>query len=139
MADLSITPAQVLKSTGASTVTEDGTAGETFTAGQTAYLRSSDSRLMKAYNLGTSEQSSLRGIALHGAAAGQPLRLQTDGDLNIGAATTRQTFYMLSTTPGGICPQADVATTGKRLTYVGYARDVSGAFTILKANTGLIL
>jgi hypothetical protein len=106
MADLVITAANVAK--GSDATVENGTAGATVTAGQAVYLDTADGRLKLADNNGTGTRS-VRGVALHGAAAGQPLQIQRAGDITIGATMTAGAAYYLSATAGGIAPAADLA------------------------------
>lgn len=122
MSDLSITPASVLAGTNAEIVR--GTAGATITAGQAVYL---DTASTGEWLLADSDSATVIargsakfGIALNGAADGQPLAVQTGGSITIGATMTAGTALYLSDTPGGICPFADLAT-GDYVTLVGVA------------------
>lgn len=119
MADLSITAANVVAGSGARRTT--GTAGATITAGQAVYLDASDSKYKLAdNNSATAAVRSPDGIALHGAANGQPLTILTSGPVTIGATLTAGATYYLSDTPGGIAPAADLAT-GEYATIIGIA------------------
>lgn len=112
MADLSVTAANVLPS-GTNPVTADGVAGETITAGQAVYLDSTTRQYFKAdCDSATAAVRQAAGIALNGASAGQPLRIQTKGDIVIGATMTAGLAYFLSKTAGAICVYADVASGG---------------------------
>lgn len=104
--DLSITPAGVVPASGYSYV--DGIAGETITAGQTLYLKSSDLRYWKADSDASSATATLIGIALNGASAGQPVRVQTGGGIDPEATVTVGEIYVLSDTAGGIMPEGDL-------------------------------
>ncbi len=122
MADLSVTAANCLAGAGA--VTEDGVAGATITAGQACY-RDSDG----SYKLADADGSSAlirttRGIALNGASAGQPLRIQKQGEITLGATLTAGVTYYLSGTAGGICPIADVGNP-ERFAIIGIAKSTS--------------
>jgi len=112
MANLAITASQVNQIDGGQF---DGTAGETVTAGQVVYLKASDNRLWLATANASSvvALATVKGIALHGASAGQPLRIQTSGTIEVGAAATVVVgkTYVLSATAGAICPDADISTT----------------------------
>lgn len=122
MADLSITAANVAVSASAR-VNNTANAGETITAGMSVYLKAADGRWWKAQCDGVIAESGsgvLRGIALHGSLAGQPLAVMEAGDIVIGATVTVGTEYYVSATAGGICPVADLASTNY-LTIVGYA------------------
>lgn len=107
MADLTITAANVVKGSGANVV--HGTALAAVTAGQVVYQDTATGK----YGLADSNSvtAGIRnpvGIALHAAAANQPLAVMTSGAVTIGAALTASLTYYLSDTPGGICPVADV-------------------------------
>lgn len=122
MADLTITAASVLAGTNA-TITR-GIAGATITAGQAVYL---DEATTGEWLLADSDSATVAargsarfGIALNGASDGQPLAVQTGGNITIGATVVAGVAYYLSDTPGGICPFADLAT-GDYVTLVGIA------------------
>jgi hypothetical protein len=107
MPDISVTPANVLRVDGA---TEDGIAGETITAGQAVYLDSATGLLKRAdANGATAALATVQGVALHGAATNQPLRIQTSGTITIGATVVVGGVYVLSVNPGGIAPVGDLA------------------------------
>ncbi len=123
MADLSITAANV-KSSGGSKG-KNGTAGAAVKAGELVYLEaSSGTYKLASSNSGTAEARSPDGIALNNAAAGQPLRVHTEGPITIGATLTAGVAYYASGTAGGICPVADL-TTGHYPTIVGIAKSSS--------------
>lgn len=126
MTALSITATQVQPGTDASVVFRQGIAGATITAGQAVYLDATTD----TYKLADSDLSAAGaaavGIALNGAAAGQPLRIQCAGDITIGAAATMTVgvIYVLSSTAGGIAPAADIVA-GVRVTLLGVASSAS--------------
>lgn len=60
------------------------------------------------------------GIALNAATAGQPVTVLRSGDVTTGSTLTAGIPYYLSSTPGGICPLADI-TVGKNFVYIGTA------------------
>lgn len=122
MADLSVTAANVLPGAGA--MTEDGLAGATITAGQVCYRDSDGTYKLADADGASSTIRTGRGIALNGAAAGQPVRIQRSGEITAGATLTPGTTYYLSGTPGGICPLADVGT-GERWHIVGIAKSTT--------------
>lgn len=108
MADLTITAANVIAGSGAKKV--NGTAGASVTAGQVVYLDSSTNTYKLADNdSGTAAVREVAGIALHAAGSGQPLTILTQGPITIGATTAVGIVYCLSSTAGGICPSADIA------------------------------
>ncbi len=124
MADITITATSV--AAGANAVTAPGIAGAAITAGQVVYLDSSDNRLKLAdANSATAVARSPYGIALNGAASGQPVTVLTKGKITIGATITAGTAYYLSNTAGGICPVADVTGTGTYPTIIGIANSTS--------------
>jgi hypothetical protein len=107
MADLVITAANVVSGTGARIA--EGTAGVALTAGQVVYLDSATSTYKLADNdSGTAAARSPKGIALHAAAAGQPIAVHTKGPITIGATVAASGIYVLSSTAGAICPAADL-------------------------------
>jgi hypothetical protein len=119
MADLTITAASVLPGSGA--VIQTGTAGEALTAGQALYQKAADSKWYKAdCNSATAEVRVAKAIALTGSAAGQPVEVQTGGQITIGATLTAGTVFYLSGTAGGIRPVAD-NTTGDYPQTIGMA------------------
>ncbi len=123
MADISITAANVVKGSGASS--EEGTAGATITAGQVVYLDSADSKYKLAdSNSATVAARSPAGIALNGASNGQPLEVHKKGPITIGGTLTAGVAYYLSDTPGGIAPVADVGS-GEYSTFLGMATSAS--------------
>jgi hypothetical protein len=123
MADLTITAASVLAGDGSDT--ELGTAGETITAGQVVYRDESTRKYLKAdSNSATAAARQARGIALNGAADGQPLLIWKKGDITIGATLTAGVAYYLSDTAGGICPVADVGV-GEYVNMLGLAKSTT--------------
>lgn len=123
MADISITPASVVA--GSDAVTEQGTAGATITAGQTVYRDPTTRKYLLAdSNSATAAARQARGVALNGAADGQPLTIQKGGDITIGATLTAGTAYYQSDTPGGICPLADVGS-GEYVGLLGLAKSTT--------------
>lgn len=88
----------------------DGIAGETITAGQAVY-RDAATRRLKLADADAAATAAAIGIATHGAAVGQPLRVQTGKRLKIAASgIVKGTAYYVSLTAGGICPYADIST-----------------------------
>lgn len=122
MSDLSITAANVLSGAGAQIA--HGVAGAAVTAGQSVYLDTAANSYKLADSNGAAALRTPTGFALNGAAAGQPLAVQTDGDITIGATLTPGATYYQSDTPGGICPVADVGS-GEYFCIVGVAKSAS--------------
>jgi hypothetical protein len=128
MADLTITAANVVAGAGA--VTEDRVALAAVTAGQVVYADDVTGNVGLAdNNSGTAQIRVVRGIALHAAAIGQPVKVHRSGPLTIGATMTAGVAYYLSATPGGICPVADLST-GMFPTILGIATST----TVLNVN-----
>lgn len=123
MADLAITASQVLPGAdSAGAVFEQGIAAVAVTAGQVVYQDTSLAGIQYklADNNSTAPEAVAKGIALHAASAGQPLRIQTRGLFTIGAGAAPAVAkpYFLSGTPGAIAPVADLVT-GMRATLLG--------------------
>lgn len=133
MADLTITATSVVNVSG--TVVA-GILGETVTAGQTVYLKASDSRYWLAQADGTAAEADVKGIALNGGAAGQYVAVCESGAITIGATTAKNTTYVQSSSGGGICPTSDL-TTGWFHTRIGYATSSGGAFVVDRRATGV--
>lgn len=121
MVDITITAANVV--CGADPTKEHGIAGATITAGQVVYRDATTRKYLLAdSNSATAAVRQPRGIALHGASDNQPLTIQkSPGDITIGATLTAGVTYMLSDTPGGICPLADVGS-GEYACIIGIAK-----------------
>jgi len=101
MADLGPTPANVAAGDGA--VIRDVTAGATIAAGDVVYSDSTDSNEYKLAQCdGTAAEAAAVGIALNGAADGQPLRIQTAGNIDPGDTVTVGEVYVVSATAGNI-------------------------------------
>lgn len=124
MADLVITAANVLSVAG-STVDRAGVAGATILAGQAVYKDGSTGKWILADdNSATAAARVPAGIALNGAANGQPLAVHKAGDITIGAALAPGVAYYLSDTPGGIGPVADLAA-GEYPSIIGLAKSAT--------------
>ncbi len=136
MADLTVTPASVLFTSGQK---ETGVAGATITAGQALYLDSATSTLKLAQSDGTTAESTLVGVALHAAGSGQPVVYAANTSvINIGATTAKTTTYVVSAAAGGVCPQADLVSTNK-IVRVGYATATDGSFVVDIRVTGAVV
>ena len=119
MAALSVTASQVLP--GANAVIAHGTAGATITAGQPVYLSATDGFYYPADSNLAAGQLNIKGIALNGASAGQPVDFQTAGTITLGAgaAPTVGVVYVVGAVAAGdIAPTTDV-TTGWMVTILG--------------------
>jgi len=116
MADLVITPADVLRYDGSQT--DSGTAGEAITAGQTLY-KHSDGKLYKADST-TAVKARAVGVSLNDAAADQPVAFIKSGGFDPGATVAVGTIYGVTDTAGGIGPVGDRGI-GDYLTILGVA------------------
>lgn len=111
-ADLSITASSFLPSTPSQgALYANGICGEAVTTGQLVYESTADGRYYLA-DANVSTKYKVAGIAGHATtAAGQPLSIiYYDPALTVGATLdTAAPVYVLSATPGGIAPSADIA------------------------------
>jgi len=121
MAALSITAANV--KAGAGAIITAGIAGATITAGQAVFRDTATGKFVLSDADGDGLQQ-VAGIALNGAADGQPLSVQTAGEILIGATLTAGTTYYLAPTAGGIGPLTDVAS-GDDPIVIGMAKSTS--------------
>ncbi len=108
MADLTIVPGDVQNSDTATIV--EGDAAVTVAAGQAVY-RNSNGKFALADADGATPLFRVVGIAVNSAKADQPLQVCTgDPAFVCGAADVEiGKIYVLSATPGGICPTDDLA------------------------------
>ena len=139
MADISITASAVVPS--ANAVIKYTTAGATLTAGQLIYLDTAD---LDANGIGKAKLSDANGaaalrvvdgITVGGASAGQPVAIVTyDTALVVGSGLTANNILILSDTPGGLAPSADLGS-GEYLSVIGV---VKSATTIFFRAPGLV-
>ena len=139
MADISITASAVVPS--ANAVIKYTTAGATLTAGQLIYLDTAD---LDANGIGKAKLSDANGaaalrvvdgITVGGASAGQPVAIVTyDTALVVGSGLTANNILILSDTPGGIAPSADLSA-GEYLSVIAV---VKSATTIFFRAPGLV-
>ncbi len=108
MADLVITPANVLEGTQARKQTR--TAGAVITQGDSVYVDTSGQ--MQAALKGVDAASAAAvGIALNSAESGQPVTFQSGGELDVGSTLVVGETYVVGAAAGGIAPVADVIST----------------------------
>lgn len=123
MTDLTITATSVVGD--GSGKRAQGTAGETITAGQAVYFDTTVNKWKLADSDSTTAAAKTAGgIALNGAALNQPVTVQVEGDVTIGATLTKGTAYYLSETAGGIQPAADLGE-GENVCQLGIAKSTS--------------
>jgi hypothetical protein len=127
MADITITASNVVAGTGVPTKT--GIAGATIAAGDIVYL---DTTTTGKWQLADSDAATAEargltgsiGMALNSAALNQPIVVQTEGPVTVGAVLTAGQALYLSDTPGKLCPLADDVG-GDYITLVGLASSTS--------------
>lgn len=132
MADLTITAANVVA--GSDAVKSTGVAGVSVTAGQSVYLDTT-TNTYKLADADASASVNESSIALHAAAANQPLTVQTGGTITIGATISVGLSYYVSATAGGICPEADLAS-GDFPYLLGFG-SATGIITMARKNFGV--
>lgn len=132
MADLVITPANVVK--GSDAETRRGLiANEAITAGQVVIKRDSDGKIALA-DATDDALDEVFGIALNDAAADQPVEVQVGGTIVLGTGS-QGVPYFLSENAGGIAPIADVSTSGSRVAGLGIGN--STGINVQLQNSGI--
>lgn len=121
MADLTITAANVDAGTDGEIGT--GVAGVAITAGKLIYLDRTTSTYLLA-DADALASSKVAGVAVSDAAAGQIVAFQRSGTYTAGGTTVAGTPYFVSTTGGGICPIADLAS-GDYVSLFGFGASAS--------------
>jgi hypothetical protein len=116
MADLTITAGNVVPNQ-AGLKDENGYAGVAITAGQAVVLNAAGLWVLADAD-NVCYTTDRFGIALNGASANQPIRVQVGGKITAGGTVAVGIIYCVSATAGGICPSADL-TTGKYVTILG--------------------
>lgn len=134
MADIAVTATGVVKGSDAVTTTKIALAA--VTAGQVVYLSSTNQVAPHDANSGVAEVRVAYGIALNGAAIGQPVVVQTAGDITMGATLGIGIVYLASPTPGGIMPSADAAI-GDMINIIGVGKTAAVMKMTLNA-TGIV-
>lgn len=95
-----------------------GICGEALSAGRALYYSSSDGRYYRTEADATGKDV-IAGVAANSGATGQPIVIQTRGDLEAGFATDAGQVYVIGNTPGIIIPAASQSSSTK-LSVVGY-------------------
>ncbi len=138
MADLSITAASIVP---ASNAVKDVShnSGEAIGQGKSVYFDSSLQQwLLTDANHATVAKHKATGFALSATtAAGQPIAVQTGGDVTPGATLVAGSRYYASATAGGIAPEADLTTTWE-VSLIGIAKSTT-LLQLIFANPGVIL
>lgn len=131
MADLTQTATSVVAGSNAKTIR--GILGETVTAGMTVVRDPTTRKYLKSdVDSATAALRGCDGIALNGGAINQPVIIQTEGDINVGATLAVGTIYIVSDTAGGIMPAAD-SETGDYPIILGIASTTTNLKLALKA------
>jgi hypothetical protein len=117
MVDLVITAANVTQQVGGQT--GEKIAGASITAGQALTVDSSGQAILASD--ASLALAQVIGIALQNAAAGQPIKYQITGRINVGATLDVGKLYVLSTS-GAIAPCDDIEI-GDFPTFLGIAED----------------
>jgi hypothetical protein len=130
MADISVTAANVIPSSSASIQT--GTAGATIVAGQTVYIDTGASNVLKlSYNAGTLLEGTVCGIALNGGASGQVIRYVTeDPALVLGATMTVGDAVYLGGVAGGMTITTVDLDTGEYCSILGICTVVNSTISM---------
>ncbi len=108
MSDYAITAANVVHDANAQF--DEQIAGVAITAGQVTYIDPATGTAKLANAVTSATTAAASGIALHAAAAGQPIRRQISGDINLGTTLTVGVPVVVSgANSGGAAPVGDVA------------------------------
>lgn len=121
MVAISVTAANVVAATNA--VVLDVILGTTITAGMSVYMDTSTGKYIGC-DADVAASAVCAGIALNGGADTQPCRIQTSGDIDLGATLTVGEIYMVGLAAGAIAPEADIQT-GDFPTVLGVASSAS--------------
>ena len=131
MADIAVTASSVAPGTGANV--KHGIAGEAITAGEPIYIDTTDGNEVKLADANASEATAVcKGIALNDAASGQYVTYAESGKVTFNAVLAAGKVYVVSATPGGIAPVADLAT-GWRTTILGVAESTTSLVLGIRA------
>jgi hypothetical protein len=108
MTDISVTAANVTWVSGVREIVGKG--GETGTPGQAVYLDTTTNKY-KLADADNDATSVVAGILLDNMVDGRPCIVAPPGAvINWGATLTAGTIYAAAVTPGGVCPEVDLAT-----------------------------
>jgi len=127
MADIVITPANVIAQPGASIGA--GIAGATITAGQIVNASSTGAIVPSDADVTGISNVTRFYVALNGGAVNQPIKVALSGDISLGAVMTPGTAYYLSPSTdiaagGDICLFSDLLT-GDNVIFLGVAKSTS--------------
>lgn len=135
MADITLTASLVKSSDLTQGTIKRGVAGATIAAGDVIF-KDAVTKTLKLSDADVVALAEADGVALCGAAAGQPVVYTAeDADFDLGVSVGAGTTVILSDTPGKMCPDAD-ATTGTRKIVLGIAKGGTKlALKIIKGGT----
>ncbi len=125
MATVTITAANVIPTVGQHS-DENVYVGEAVSAGDILYFKASDSLYWKAVNTSLEPSGNGNGknnlrMALSSCGAGQKVSVAKPGSrIAVGSVVTEGRHYVLSSTAGRMCNEADLTST-QFSTYIGYA------------------
>lgn len=119
MVDLVITAANVQSQGGASF--GEKTSGVAITAGEVLTTDANETAILASD--ASAELARAIGIALQNVGAGQPIKYQKEGRINLGATLEAGKHYVLSA-DGAIAPVDDIVA-GNFATYLGWAESTS--------------
>lgn len=138
MTDLVITAANV-ECVPTTSPVKWGTAAEAITAGQALHKLTSDGLIyLSDADHATVAKRTVDGVAVNGAAAGQPVAYAPAGTIvNMGATLTVGEIYVLSGTAGGVAPEADLSS-GEQVCIIGVGLTAAN-MQIICANTTAVI
>ena len=144
MANLTVTPAGVLKSTTGNPSTVTGKAGAAITAGQPIYADPTDGSMKLSDANGVSPANTVDGISLHAALTGQPIQYAVeDDDFSPGFTTFNSAPIWLSETAGALTESLSDLSEGSAAILVGVMKQAvvgtpASKMTILRTNAGVV-
>lgn len=115
MADITITASGVLKSE--SSEVAEAIAGAAIAQGEWLYADAADSNKLKLAQATTLAKSVVVGMAITGAAAGQPVKYLTSGEVTVNGLAVGD-VYVVSATAGKMCLRTDLVA-GNFVTILG--------------------
>ena len=131
MADLTVSASDVVSARPLGD--QQAITGEAIDAGESVYIATDG----KAYlaDCSDTDKDDVVGIAISSAAAGQSVAIQSSHDLTVGGTVSVGTLYVQSSTPGKLCPEADLVTDDAK-TVVGIGKTATSLLLWIW-NTGL--
>lgn len=124
MADLSVTPGDVVFDGSTASTPTQATAGEDLSAGDVVYAASGTGHLFKADANNTVDTAGAVGVMMCDAANGQPGLYTPTGKFITGGTVVVGEVYVVSENAGAIAPKSDL-TSGSYVTILGYGSSVT--------------